>query len=222
MKKLFFFCAAMLVLVLAQAQVNTYTTTGSEIKLTGVLLEDSMNATQIPRATFWFNFSEYFHFDVAESFGFFVGIGIENIGYIAQYNDSLNTKAKYRSYMATMPIGFKVGNFDKDNPTFFFAGGAVSLPFHFKEKIFYDDKKDLIFKEWFSSRTNFFQPSAFVGVTFPNKMSLKVQYYFENFMNSGFTDNVNGVVFKPYNHITQSNIIAVTLGGSFTGKKKKK
>jgi len=53
-------------------------------------------------------------------------------------------------------------------------------------------------------------------------MSLKVQYYFENFMNSGFTDNVNGVVFKPYNHITQSNIIAVTLGGSFTGIKKKK
>jgi len=146
MKKLFFFCAAMLVLVLAQAQVNTYTTTGSEIKLTGVLLEDSINATQIPRATFWFNFSEYFHFDVAESFGFFVGIGIENIGYIAQYNDSLNTKAKYRSYMATMPIGFKVGNFDKDNPTFFFAGGAVSLPFHFKKRFFMTIKKILFLR----------------------------------------------------------------------------
>ena len=73
MKKLFFFCSAMLVFVLAQAQVNTYTTTGSEIKLTGVMLEDSMNATQIPRVTFWFNFNEYFQYEVEITFGSFVG-----------------------------------------------------------------------------------------------------------------------------------------------------
>lgn len=222
MKKLFFFCAAMCTFAFSQSQVNTYNTTGTDLKLTGVMLDDSLNPTQIPRFSLWFNFSEYFHFDVAESFGFFVGIGVENIGYIAQYNDSLNTKVKYRSYLATMPIGFKFGNFDKNNPTFFFAGAAVSVPFHFKEKIFYNDKKDLVFKEWFSSRTNFFQPSAFVGITFPNQMSLKVQYYFENFMNGGFTDNANGIDIKPYSHIVQSNIIALTLGGSFTGVRKKK
>jgi len=222
MKKLIFFCAGLMLFMLAQSQVKTYTTTGSDLKLTGVLLNDSLNATQIPRFTVWFNFNEYFHFDVAKSFGFFVGIGVENIGYIAQFNDSLNTKVKYRSYMATIPIGFKIGNFSEKKPTFFFAGGAVSVPFHFKEKIFHNDKRDLVFKEWFSSRSTLLQPSAFVGFTFRNKMSLKVQYYFENFMNRDFTDNVNGIDLKPYDHIVQSNIIAVTLGGSFTGVKKKK
>lgn len=222
MKKLIFFCTGMLFFMLAQPQVKTYTTTGIDMKLSGILLDDSMDATQIPRFTMWFNFSEYFHFNMAKSFGFFIGIGVENVGYIAQYNDSLSTKAKYRSYMATMPIGFKVGNFDEKNPTFFFAGGALSVPFHFKEKVFYNDKKDIVCKEWFSSRSTLFQPSAFVGITFPNKTSLKIQYYFENFMNRDFTDNVNGIDFKPYTHIAQSNIIAVTLGSSFTGVKKKK
>ncbi|MPM09611.1 hypothetical protein SDC9_55932 [bioreactor metagenome] len=222
MKKSFLIFVVALFSLISKAQVNTYTTTGVEMKLTGVQLEDTQNPNQIPRFTLWYNFTEYFHFDVAKSFGFFTGIGIENVGFIADYNDSMRTKIKFRSYMATMPLGIKIGNFDKQDPMFFFAGGAISVPFHYKEKVFFNDKKDNVFHEWFSSRTNFLQPSAFAGFTFPNKMSLKVEYFFENFMNRGFTENTGGVDIKSYEHIVQSNIIAVTLSSSFTNVKKKK
>jgi hypothetical protein len=221
MKKIFLFLLVLHFYVFGFAQVSSYSTSGVDFKFSGVLLEDSFSFSQVPRMSLWLNLSEYYHFDFNPFLGSFVGFGIDNIGYIVEYNAPYNVKVKYRSYMVSMPIGLKVGDLERKNPTYFYFGGGFSVPFLFKEKIFDGKKKTLVFKEWFSSRTNFLQPSVFLGYTFPNGMSLKVQYYFENFMNSDFKTEVNNVTSQPYKHIIKSNLIAVTLGGSFTHLKKK-
>jgi len=202
------------------AQLNTYLTTGSDYRFSGVMLDDTQDPDMVPRFTVWFNFSENFHIDLAQSFGVFTGIGIVNHGFIAQYNDSLNTKVKFRTYNVEVPLGFKIGRMSITDPRFFFAGGAIGLPVHYKEKVFYDDKKDHVIREWFSDRVVLLQPSAFVGMTLSNSVTLKVQYYFNDFMNTTFTENVGGIEVKPYLHMVYSNVIAVSIGGSFTGLKK--
>jgi len=221
MKKQLLLIMFVFLTVFASAQVNTYLTTGSDYRFSGVMLDDTEDPTMVPRFTLWWNFSENFHVDLAQSFGFFTGIGLVNHGFIAQYNDSLNTKVKFRTYNLEVPLGFKIGRVGAMDPMFFFAGGAIGLPLHYKEKVFYNDKKDYIIREWFSDRVEMLQPSAFVGMTLSNSMTLKVQYYFNDFMNTTFSENVGGMVVKPYLHMLHSNVIAVSVGGSFTGLKKK-
>jgi len=184
--------------VWASAQVNTYLTTGADYRFSGVMLDDTEDPSMVPRFTLWCNFSENFHIDLAQSFGLFTGIGLYNHGFIAQYNDSLNTKVKFRTYNLEVPLGIKIGRMSSSDPMFFFAGGAIGLPLHYKEKVFYNDKKDHIIREWFSDRVVLFQPSAFVGMTLSKSLTVKVQYYFNDFMNTTYTENVGGIEVKPY------------------------
>lgn len=221
MKKQLLILMFVFLAVFASAQVNTYLTTGSDYRFTGVMLDDTQDPTMVPRFTLWWNFSENFHVDLTQSFGFFTGIGLVNHGFIAQYDDSLNTKVKFRTYNLEVPLGIKIGRVGVTDPMFFFMGGAIGLPVHYKEKVFYNDKKDHIIREYFSDRVVMFQPSAFVGMTISKSLTLKVQYYFNDFMNTTFSENVGGIVVKPYLHMLHSNVIAVSVGGSFTGLKMK-
>lgn len=222
MKKLLLVACIGLLSLATSAQVKTYNTSGSDFILGYGLLDDTLNPNVVPRLSLWFHYNQTFHFDVAKHFGFFIGYGFSNLGFIAQYNDSLETTKKYRTYNIGVPMGFKFGDFSDNKPMFFFAGAAADVPFHFKEKTFYGKDKHHKYGEWFSQRVNLFQPSFFVGVTLPNKSSIKVQYYFMDFINSGFTDNANGIAFKPYGNLLHSNLITLSYGTSFTGLKKKK
>ncbi len=205
---------------LSQAQVNTYSTLGSDFIWSYANLETTGSSPQLsPRFSGWFHLSETFHIDLADHFGFFTGIGVTNIGFIAEYTDTLNVKKKYRTYNLGVPVGFKVGDMYSDEPLFFFAGASIDAAFHYKEKTFINDKKIDKMSEWMSNRVNILQPSFFIGFALRNKSAVKIQYYFMDYMNTGFTETVGAVQTKPYDHLIHSNLILISYGTSITGVK---
>jgi hypothetical protein len=220
MKKLIFIAIVFLFVVQVYAQVKTYSTSGSDLILSYAMLDDTLNPDVVPRFSCFLHINQHFHFDVAKHFGFFTGYGIRNIGFIAKYNDALNTTKKYRTYNFSVPFGFKFGTFEDKKPFFFFAGTAIDIPFHFKEKTFWDKEKVSKNNEWISERVNLLQPSAFIGITFPNKSSLKIQYFFNNFLNHNYSYTDDGTVYRPYGRFNATNIISINYGTYFIGNKK--
>lgn len=220
MKKLIFVAVVLLFATNTKAQVKTYSTSGFDFILSYALLDDTLNPNVIPRFSCFFHINQNFHFDVAKHFGLFTGYGVRNIGFIAKYNDALNTTKKYRTYNFSVPFGFKIGTFGDKDPFFFFAGAALDIPFHFKEKTFWDNKKVSKNTEWLSDRVNLLQPSAFIGFTFPNKSSLKIQYFFLDYINRNYSYTESGTTYQPYGRFNASNIIAISYGRYFTGIKK--
>ena len=208
-------------ILIVAAQIKPYHTTGMGTNYSYALIDDTENGRVIPRyAPFW-NINNNYHFDFSKNFGMFAGYSIGNVGFIVEWNDSLKTKKKFRTYNIGVPIAFKIGTFDPDEPFYFFFGGAMEIPFHFKEKTFYDGKKVKKTIEWGSERVNLLQPCLFVGITFPNKNTLKFSYYPMDFLNTGYTENINGTPYQPYANFLHSNIIMITYGAGLTRVKKK-
>lgn len=203
-----------------QAQIKSYSVMGSDAIFSACLIDDTLQSEVIPRYSSWVHFSQTWHFDVSKNIGFFAGYGVTNNGFIVRYNDSLQTKNKHRTYQLGVPAGLKFGNFDEVKPFYFFAGASIDWAFHYKEKLFYDDDKIAKFSEWFSHRVNPLQPSIFIGIALPNRYAIKIQYYFMDYMNSAFTENVGGVSIRPYGHFFHTNLIQVTYGTSITGLKR--
>ena len=100
-------------------------------------------------------------------------------------SDQKITVIKRREYTIGIPLGFKVGNFDKN--TFLFAGGEIEFPFNYKNKVWVDGKKVYKNSEWFSKQTQDYFLSAFVGVQMPWGMNLKFKWYFNDFMNNNYS-----------------------------------
>lgn len=206
---------------LSIAQVKPYHTTGMGFNFSYALLDDTQNPNVIPRFSYFFNMNNNYHFDFSQNFGMFAAYTISNIGFIASYNDSLKTKKKFRTYNLGIPVGIKIGNFDKKNPFYFFLGGSMEIAFHFKEKTFYNDKKVDKFTEWASERVNLLQPNLFIGITFPNKSTLRIKYYPLDYINSSFSENIGGNIIQPYSNINHSNLIIISYGAGLTHLKKK-
>ena len=221
MKRTILSLGFLLSILIVSAQIKPYQTTGLGMNFSYALLDDTDDGTVTPRFAPLYNMSNYYHFDFAKSFGMFAGFTVGNVGFIVDWKDSLQTTKKFRTYNFGVPIGFKLGQMDAKEPFYFFFGGALEIPFHFKEKTFYDGKKDHKIKEWASDRVNILQPSLFVGITFPNRNSVKISYYPMDFLNTSYTENVNGVQTRPYSNILHSNIIMITYGAGLTNIKKK-
>ncbi|MFW5657483.1 MAG: hypothetical protein ACOC31_03305 [Bacteroidota bacterium] len=139
------------------------------------------------RFTLFFHYGQYWHVDFGNHIGFYTGGAIRNVGFIT---DQENYKVKRRSYTLGVPFALKLGTF-KDN-LFLFAGGEYELLFHYKQKIFIDNRK-IKMTEWFSNRTNRFLPSVFAGIQFPKGFNIKFKYYLDNFLNPDFEGYDNGV-----------------------------
>lgn len=221
MKRIALSLSLLLGVLLAGAQIKPYHTTGIGMNFSYALIDDSENGNVIPRFTYFFNMNNNYHFDFSENIGMYAGYSIGNVGFIAEWNDSLQTKKKFRTYNIGIPLGIKVGDLNPKKPFYFFLGGAMEIPFHFKEKTFYDGKKDHKFTEWGSERVNPLQPNLFVGVTFPNKTTLKISYYPMDYLNTTYTENINGLTVQPYSNFLHSNIILITYGAGLTKVKKK-
>ena len=69
-----------------------------------------------------------------------------------------------------------------------YAGAEAGFAFNYKEKHFRGDSRESMTTEWFSGRTNWFQPQIFAGIQFPYGANLKVAYYPQNFFNSDFRE----------------------------------
>lgn len=218
MKKLILLLGSVLICSLAQAQVSKYRTSSGEIALSYALIDDLNNGDVVPRFSYWFNFQEAYHFDFGGTFGVFGGFSVHNTGFIVNYNDSLQTTKKFRTYNLGIPIGLKLGNLAADDKFYFFVGGEIEFPLHFKEKTFYNGKKQYKFGEWFSERTNYLQPSIFLGVNLPSQWTIKVKYYFMDYMNAGYDYYVGTLPTHPYSNFMKTNIFYISFGKTIQHK----
>lgn len=130
------------------------------------------------------NFGFTFNYDFNKRVGLLSGIGIRNMGFIEKERDST---IKRSVYSLGVPLGFKIG--DLRNRNFFFAGGGIDIPFHYREKGFIQRNDKKVLGEWFSERTPRIMPFIFAGYSFDPGITLKLQYYPGNFLNTDYDPN---------------------------------
>lgn len=147
-----------------------------------------------------FNFQNNLNKDISEKFGLYLGLSLNNIGFI--YDVDEFTKKKVRSYNLGIPVGFKIGNM---NGAYFYGGYAVEFPINYKEKTFVNEEKSK-FDTWFSDRTPI-QQAVMAGIQLPYGANIKFKYYLTDFYDKGYTDSTG----KPYQNFS-GNAFVVSLG----------
>lgn len=156
------------------------------------------------RFTYFVNIGATFNFNVSKHVGVFTGIDMKNVGYIEQDN---GYTLKRRTYNVGAPLALKFGNMHMKG-SYFFVGGGVDFPFNFQEKYFKDRDNKKRINEWFSDRTPNVMPYVMAGMSFHHGISVKVQYYPNNFLN---TDYVNGDGIRPYTG-TEVHLLLFSVG----------
>ena len=198
-----------------------YTSAGGEMIFSFVNTNSDAEQTAL-RFSMWYHINIHLHYDFSKTVGAYTGFTMRNVGYTTKgksndiYTDGKFTKfnplkgayelddyypehaeittVKRRAYTVGIPIGLKIGDFKKNQ--FVFLGGEFEIPFHYKNKVWVDDKKEHKDTEWFSEQTNPFLLSAFVGYQFKSGMNVKLKWYFNDFLNQDYKDAASGI--KPY------------------------
>lgn len=180
-----------------------YFTSGGEwIFSTGTL----QNNNNVVRFSPVLNLQSLLNFDKSESFGWFTGINIRNVGFI--FDESASVRKKVRNYNLGIPIGVKLGHMED---RFFFAGYELEIAMNYRERTFVDEKRTERFSVWFSDRVNTLQHALFIGYNFPKGTSIKAKYYLNSFFNQSFTaSDGNGGTFRPYEGLN-ANIFYISL-----------
>jgi len=218
MKKAVFLIAESLVLnknTFAQSKV--YPSGGGELILSfaDMQVANGDHIDMVPRFSGFLHLQSLWNYDPTDVIGFYSGLTMRNVGIITEPNDSL--KLKQRSYALGVPIGIKLGSMDKK--FFVFAGGEAEMMFNYKEKQCINGDKKRKFNEWFSDRTNLFNPSVFAGVQLPGGVNIKFKYYLFDFLNQDYTETVAGVKVKPYDGL-KSQMMYVSIGFNLYKRKK--
>lgn len=180
-----------------------YFTSGGEwIFSTGTL----QNNNNVVRFSPVLNLQTLLNFDESDSFGWFTGINIRNVGFI--FDESASVRKKVRNYNLGIPIGVKLGHLDD---RFFFAGYELEIAMNYRERTFVDEKRTERFSVWFSDRVNTLQHALFIGYNLPKGTSIKAKYYLNSFFNQSFTaSDGNGGTFRPYEGLN-ANIFYISL-----------
>jgi hypothetical protein len=182
-----------------------YTTTIIEFPITWANVSANGDELGGPvRFAPFFNFQNNFNVDFNEKAGFFIGLGIHNVGFI--YDIDEFTRKKVRSYNLGIPVGVKFGDMDR---AYIYGGYEFEIPFHYKEKTFINEEKSK-FGTWFSDRTPL-QQSFMIGVQLPEGANIKFKYYFSNFYKKNYTaSNGQGGTFNPYDNFN-ANVFWISL-----------
>jgi len=183
----------------SNAQPNIYRSSGGEVIFSGADVRfNDVEVNTNMRFTLFFHTQQLLNIDLSSKFGLYTGAAIRNVGLITEDlyqnvgfgdidnthpNWNKNTKIKRRSYSLGFPLAFKLGTLNKNY--FLYAGGEYEWMFHYKQKQFLDGNKTK-FTEWGSKRVNTWVPSLFAGIQFPGGINLKLKYYMQNFLNTGF------------------------------------
>ncbi len=182
------------------------------------VLDFGHQSTPVIRYSTFLHLGEQLHVNFSNTFGFYTGIGMRNIGMINRLSDSV--KVKQRVYSVGIPVALKIGNMGKKAYAAF--GAELELFFNYKQKTFKGsgrgDKVEK-FNEWFSNRTELFNPSVFAEFNFGKGTYIKVRYYLNNFLiagNQSFTLNNVKYGFRP----EKSQLFSLSFG-RVIGKKRK-
>jgi hypothetical protein len=160
-----------------------------------------------------------YNYNISKNIGIYTGLDVKNIGIIEKF-DVQNVTVKDRVYTIGVPVGLRFGNMPKRN--YFFLGGGLDLPFHYKHKIWSDAQPKTKFNEWFSNYTNVFMPYLFAGIGIKGT-TLKVQYYPNNFFNEDKSvgTSATGQPIKIFAN-KNVNLLLVSIGRDMNFSKKKK
>jgi len=203
--KLLLLCLLLVQSFLLSSQVKTYHHSDGGIVSPLVLsfVDFTSNPNDVsnkPRFSFFFHLAEYYDIDVNNFFGFYSGLTLLNIGFIAK-NENLDIEKRFRSYALGLPVAFKIGSFRES--FYFYGGGEYQWLFHYKEKTYINDDK-IKRSEWFSRKTPFFIPSVFAGIHFPKDWTVSFHYQLKEFLNTAYfnpADNYNAQFGIPTGHI---------------------
>lgn len=175
-------------------------------------------ADPIPRFSAFFHLGEQFHMNLSNTFGFYTGFGLRNMGMINRLNDSI--RIKQRVYSLGIPVALKIGDMGKKH--FVSLGAELELFFNYKQKTFLGSgrgEKVEKFNEWASDRTELLNPSVFAEFSFGKGHYLKFRYYLNDFLVAGKqTYKVGGVTntWLP----ERSQLFAVSYGRVISKKRK--
>jgi len=210
-----------------------YSASVSELIFSGVMLgnvsifnPDVLSTTPIttnesntiPRFSLFFHLGEQFHFNFANSFGIYTGIGVRNTGMINRIADTL--KVKQRVYSVGVPLAIKLGNMGKKS--YLALGGEIEFFFHYKQKTFLGTgrgNKVEKFDEWLSNRHNLINPSVFVEYVGGKGTYIRLRYYLNEFLLPGKqTLRVNNVNYRWVPE--QSTFVSLSIGTVVADKRK--
>ncbi len=153
------------------------------------------NRLTTPRYTSVLHIGAQLNYDISAYLGLYTGLGIKNIGFIEKYFGGDSTVIR-RVYTLGVPLGIKLGKVNQGK--YFFLGGGLDMPFHYKEKGFVKRGDKDKTREWFSQRTPTFMPNIFVGYRHKTGLKAKLQYYPGNFMDPNYTRMEFGSQVRPY------------------------
>lgn len=178
--------------------VRSYTSTSGEMifsfaKITDKGSRESSNLRWSPV----FNLQLLRNHDFTDHIGLFYGAAIRNVGFIYE-TPNTDTMHKYRTYNIGIPVGLKIG---KLSGFFLYGGYELEMPFHYKEKLFINEKKEDKTSIWFSNRVPDLMHAAFIGLNFKRGFNLKFKYYFTPFFNKNATETINNVQTRPFQNL---------------------
>lgn len=175
--------------------------------ITGVGPQPAVRTYGTLRFSYILNFGFTFNYNVSRHFGIYTGIDVKNIGFIEKVS---GTTIKRRTYNLGAPVGIKIGNM-RAKRAYLFMGGGADLALNYKEKHFViRNGKSPKFNEWFSERTPMIMPYAFAGFAFNRGITIKAQYYPNNFLNPGFITNAGATPY--YGYDVQLFMVSVGMG----------
>lgn len=191
---------------LVNAQTKMYSVTSGEmifsfsnVEFTDEFLDDNPGAEVTKsnmRYTIFFHLGQYWHFDFTNNLGVTTGIGIRNVGLISDEkipeidgsDVMVDHKIIRRSYTLGIPLGLKIGAFDKH--IYFFGGAEYELAFAYKQKYWKSHSRSgakTKATEWFGNQTPTFIPSVFAGIQLPRGIHVKFKYYLTDFLNHSYS-----------------------------------
>lgn len=161
---------------------KVYVTGSADAAMLQMALIDRFGSSKIstPRFSWFLNAGSHFNKDLSKSAAIFTGLVIRNMGFVLKEG---GWTTKHRIYALSVPLGLKLGNLKKGH---LIVGGAVDLPFHYKEKYWYERKNKVKKSEWFSKKTKSVLPNAYLGYVTQSGMTLKGTFYPTNFMDEAY------------------------------------
>lgn len=134
--------------------------------------------------------------EVSETFSFNGGILLKNDGVIF---DEDGDRFKFRVISIGPEIGF-ITNLG-DSKIVLSGDYGFDFALHYKEKVFPNgERSDKIKRnrEWFSQRPNRLNHYVRVGIGAEDGLFMFGQFYFREFLNTGFQETIDGVSSQPY------------------------
>lgn len=202
--------------ILSLGVVDNYTV--NSINELPIDMPQSQSTQPVPRFSAFFHLGEQVHVNFSNTFGFYTGFGIRNMGMINRLNDTV--RVKQRVYTFGVPLAIKVGDMGKKRYASF--GAELEFFFNYKQKTFLGEGRgDKVekFNEWASDRTDLLNPSVFAEFCFGKGSYLKIRYYLSDFLRPGnqtFRIDDNTYHWTP----NQSQLFAISYGRVITKKRK--